>query len=395
VTLGPVLLVAGREIRLRIRSRAFIASTAIIVVAVVLLIVLTAVLREEERRHLDVGVVDASPSLERALIASGDAFDTDVDVVGLADEAAADDAVRDDRVDVALAGNRVVWERETDDVDAAIVQSAVQAAAIDERAARSGIDEAQLGELLAPVELEDRFLEPPDDDRGVRVATATVGVILLFLAIQSYGNMVLMGVVEEKSSRVVEVLLNHLRPRHLLAGKVVGIGALGLVQLLVVLAGALGALAAVRGIDVPQVPVDALVWFVVWFLLGFAFYATAFAMGGSLVSRQEDAAGVVTPLTIPFVASYLASFSIVGSPDSTLATVFSLIPVTAVTTMPVRIAAGNPGAVQIAASVTLTLLAIYCLVVIAGRVYARNVLRTGARVSWMAALRAASTSKET
>jgi ABC-2 type transport system permease protein len=203
-----------------------------------------------------------------------------------------------------------------------------------------------------------------------------------------------MGVVEEKSSRVVEVLLNHLRPRHLLAGKVIGIGALGLLQLVLVLLSALTALAAVRGVDVPNVPIDALFWFVVWFLLGFGLYATAFAMGGSLVSRQEDASSVVTPISIPFIASYVLSFGIAGSPDSTFATVLSLIPITAPMTMPVRIEAGDPGAAQITASVVISLVSIYVLMVVAGRVYARNVLRTGARVSWKSALRAARTAEE-
>src|SRR5436190_1010595 len=84
----------------------------------------------------------------------------------------------------------------------------------------AGISDEKLADLLRPISLEDRFLQPEDSDRAVRIATATVGVVLLFLAIQNYGNMVLMGVIEEKSSRVVEVLLNHVRPRHLLAGKV-------------------------------------------------------------------------------------------------------------------------------------------------------------------------------
>jgi ABC-2 type transport system permease protein len=153
------------------------------------------------------------------------------------------------------------------------------------------------------------------------------------------------------------------------------------------------ALASVRGIDVPAIPVDGLVWFVVWFLLGFGLYATAFAMGGSLVSRQEDASSVVTPISIPFIASYIASFAIAGDPDSTFAKVLSLVPVTAPMTMPARIAAGEPSVLEVTASVLLTVLATYVLVVIAGRVYARNVLRTGARVSWKSALRAARTAE--
>jgi ABC-2 type transport system permease protein len=382
-------LVAGREIALRIRSKAFVVSTAILMVGVVAIIVITATISEESQRSLDVGVVDASPALEQALVASGDALDTDVEVVVYPDVTAAEQAVRDDDVDIALVDDAIIWERTTNDIDAAIVRSAAQAAATVARADAAGIDEEELADLLQPVALEDRFLEPEDADRGVRIATASIGVVMLFIAIQSYGNMVLMGVVEEKSSRVVEVLLNHVRPRNLLAGKVLGIGALGLLQLVLVVAAALAALALSQGVDVPNVPVDALVWFVIWFLLGFGLYATAFAMGGSLVSRQEDASSVVTPINIPFIGSYVLSFAIAGTPDSTFAKVLSLVPLTAPMVMPVRIAAGNPSALEIATSVTLTLVTIYLLVVLAGRVYSRNVLRTGARVSWRAAIRAA------
>jgi ABC-2 type transport system permease protein len=395
VNLATTWLVASREVRMRIRSKAYVISTLVLMAAVAAIIVLTAVLGDDDdRRSLDVGVVDPSPALEAALVANGDALDTDVEVVPVQDEADAERAVREDDVDVALAGDVVIWEDDTDDIDEAIVKGAAQTAAISERADAAGIDQEQLGDLLEPVVLEDRFVEPRDSDRGVRIATASIGVILLFLAIQTYGNMVLMGVIEEKSSRVVEVLLNHVRPRYLLAGKVLGIGALGLLQMILVLVAALGALASVQGVDVPAIPVDALVWFVVWFLLGFGLYATAFATGGSLVSRQEDASSVVTPISIPFIGSYIASLGIANAPDSTFAVVMSLIPLTAPMTMPARIAAGDPGAFQIALSVALTALTIYGLVIVAGRVYARNVLRTGARVSWKAALRAARTAEE-
>jgi ABC-2 type transport system permease protein len=383
-------LVASREIRLRIRSRAFVVSTLILMAGVVALVVLTAVLqRGDDRRHTKVAVVDALPALRQTLVDTGDALNTDVIVVALPDRTTAERQVRDGDVDLALVGSDVIWKDDTDDIDAAIVRSAAQAATTHARADQLGVGDQQLAELLQPVALDDVVLEPQNGDRGVRIGTATIGVILLFLAIQTYGNMVLMGVVEEKSSRVVEVLLSHVRPRRLLAGKILGIGSLGLLQLVLVVASALVALAAVHGIDVPNVPVDALIWFVVWFLLGFGLYATAYAMGGSLVSRQEDAASVVTPISIPFIASYLASFAIAGSPDSTFATIVSLVPITAPMTMPVRIAAGHPPAFQVALSVVLTALAIYVLVVVAGRVYSRNVLRTGSRVPWKVALRAA------
>ena len=133
--------------------------------------------------------------------------------------------VRASDVDVALIDQTVVWRRDRSDINGAIVASAAQAAATEARAGDAGISDEGLADLLQPISLEDRFLEPEDSDRAGPHRHGHDGVVLLFLAIQNYGNMVLMGVIEEKSSRVVEVLLNHVRPRHLLAGKVLGIGA--------------------------------------------------------------------------------------------------------------------------------------------------------------------------
>jgi ABC-2 type transport system permease protein len=385
---GAVALVAGREMKLRGRSRAFIVSSLVLALGVVAIIVATSIVRDHGgRAHLDVGVVAGADITDTSLLDAGDAVDTNVDVHDYADQDAADAALHAGEIDVSISATAVTWHEAASDIDNAIVRSALRSSAVETRAAQLGIPSSTLTQLLAPVDLPERVLEPESSESGVRVATATIGVIVLFIAIQTYGNFVLNGVIEEKSSRVVEVLLNHVRPRQLLAGKIIGLGALGLLQMLFVLAGALVALFAVRDIHVPKVPVDALVWFVVWFLLGFALYATAFAMAGSLVSRQEDAASVVTPVMLPFLGSYFASFAIAGSPDTTFAKVLSIVPVTAPMTMPVRIAAGHPSAGEIALSLVLTIAAIVALIRLAGRVYARNLLRTGARQTWGAALR--------
>jgi ABC-2 type transport system permease protein len=385
-----VQLVAGREMGHRIRSRAFVVSTLLLVAGAVTMVVLTAVLQDEnDRRSLDVGIVAGTPTLADSLARAGDQLNVDVRVHALTDTNAAEVAVRDGEVDVAVDGDETIWKSDVDDVDAALVRAGLQSATVAARADAAGVSQAELASLLGPIDVHERVLDPADPDRGIRIGTATVGVILLFLSIQSYGNMVLTGVVEEKSSRVVEVLLNHVRARHLLAGKIVGIGAVGLLQLLGVLAAGVGALVAVRGVDVPKVPADAFVWLVVWFLLGYGLYATAFATAGSLVSRQEDAASVAAPVTLPFLASYLVSFTVAANPDTTFARVLSFVPITAPMIMPVRLAAGDPSVLEVAGSIVLMLVAIAGLVRLAGGVYSRNLLRTGARLSWREAWRGA------
>ena len=122
--------------------------------------------------------------------------------------------------------------------------------------------------------------------------------ILLFVAIVTYGNLVLTGVVEEKSSRVVEVLLARMPARNLLAGKVAGIGLLGLAQFAVTALAALVAAMVVDSVDVPAVSGGVLAWVVVWFVLGYALYAMAYGALGSLASRTEDAQSVAGPVEL-------------------------------------------------------------------------------------------------
>ena len=166
--------------------------------------------------------------------------------------------------------------------------------------------------------------------------------------------------VEEKASRVVEVLLATINPRPLLTGKILGIGLLGLLQLL--LAGVVGlGLAAAsgrRGAD--RLAVGALGVALVWFLFGYAFYASLYAIAGVAVSRQEDLQASSTPLTFLLIASYLVVFPALDDPSSTLAVVVSLVPISSPIAMPARVALGEAGAVEIVLSLGLLVLSVAC-----------------------------------
>jgi ABC-2 type transport system permease protein len=387
-------LVAGREITQRIRSKAFVISSAVTMAAVVAGVLLSAFLQDDHSpRHVDVQVVESSAvsysvaDLEAALRQVGAVLELDVQSDPAPSRSAADDALRHGRADIVVDGTSAEWHRKVDTVEQALVQNAIQVAVRQTRARDLGLPRATFDALLAPVAVPTSTLEPADPSSGVRAATAGVGVVLLFLSIQIHGNAVLMGVVEEKSTRVVEVLLGRARPRSLLIGKVVGIGVVGITQVVLVALAALAASLAVRSVDVPKVPIDAILWFVVWFVLGFGLYATVFAGLGSLVSRQEDAQAVVTPAILPFLAAYLLSLSMVGSPDSKVARIAAIFPLTAPMTMPVRIAAGNPYWWEIAASLVALMLTIALALQFAARLYERNLLRSGARIGLFASLR--------
>jgi ABC-2 type transport system permease protein len=216
----------------------------------------------------------------------------------------------------------------------------------------------------------------PGDEAAVLIMTA-----VLFFGISVYGQMVLTGVLEEKASRVVEVLLARLPARTLLAGKIAGIGLLGLAQIGVTALAALIAAAAVRSVDIPAVRGSVLAWALAWFVLGYALYATVYGALGSLGSRVEDAQSVAGPVMVAMVVAYFAAFTTIGQPGSDFARAISYFPLTAPMAMPGRIAMGAAAWWEPVAAAVITLAAIAGLVQLAGRVYTRAILHGGPALS--------------
>jgi ABC-2 type transport system permease protein len=195
--------------------------------------------------------------------------------------------------------------------------------------------------------------------------------------------------VEEKASRVVEVLLATVQPRAILAGKILGIGALGLLQLALTAVVGLAAASASGAIELDAGDLGTLAVVLVWFLLGYLLWSSLYAMGGVMVSRQEDLQSSTTVLTILLVIGYLLAFPAIDDPDGTLAVVASLFPLFAPIVMPLRVALDAASAVEIAASLVLLVGSIALLVPLGARLYERSVLRMGKPMKLRDAWRAA------
>ncbi len=161
------------------------------------------------------------------------------------------------------------------------------------------------------------------------------------------------GVIEEKASRVVEILLSAIRPRQLLAGKIAGIGLLGIVQLAFIATYAIGLSLVIGALELPGTAVGIALVVLAWFVMGFAFYAGLFAVSGSLVSRMEELQNAMVPINLIIFVSFFISIGALEYPDSTLSVVASVLPFSSALAMPVRIALGSATAAQIALSVTL------------------------------------------
>jgi ABC-2 type transport system permease protein len=201
--------------------------------------------------------------------------------------------------------------------------------------------------------------------------------LLLYLQLIVYGLAVASGVVEEKASRVVEVLLAAIPPRALLAGKIAGVGAVGLLQMLVVTGVGLALAAASGAIELEGGQAGTLAVVLIWFLLGYLVWAALFAMAGAIVSRQEDLQSSTTVLTVLLVVSYLIAFPALDDPGSALAVAGSIIPLSSPIIMPSLVALGEASVAEVVASLALFGVAIAVLVPIGARIYENAVLRMG------------------
>jgi ABC-2 type transport system permease protein len=288
-----------------------------------------------------------------------------------------------------VQGDRIRSQEKPEDSLVNALQVANRQVRAQEALQRARLSPAQQQAALAPPPLRVSTIEPVDPERDKRGGLAFFAAMLLYGQLIGYGFYVAMGVVEEKSSRVVEVLLSAIRARHLLAGKVIGLGLLGLGQWLTVVTLGLLAATAVGAVDIDSDVLIAAALALVWFVVGYAFYACLFACAGALVPRQEELQSVTTPLTLLLLISFFVSFGVLNDPDGTLAHVTTFIPMTAPICMPARIALGELSVGEVVIALVITLGAAAALIPLAGRIYSGAVLRTGAamklRDAWQAA----------
>ena len=167
-----------------------------------------------------------------------------------------------------------------------------------EAATSAGLDDAQVTAILDPPPLQSEVIDP-DDEPGIGTLVGFASAVLLFISITTFGNYVLTGVVEEKSTGVVEVLLSHVRAHQLLGGKVLGVGAVALTQFAAAVLAGLVSL-RISGVDVPSELWVGLPATIGWFIGGFLLYSTLYALAGSFVSRVEDAQSAAAPISTAF-----------------------------------------------------------------------------------------------
>jgi ABC-2 type transport system permease protein len=393
-TIDGIRLTARREVVERTRDRAFLISTAVTLLILAAVIVVPKLFGSDSNTF-DVGLVgSASQRLGPALTSQAAASNVQIRLQSPADAAAAGAEVRSGKLDAAvLDGRELVSKAKLNDRLALIVQAASRTWRAQEGLAARGLSPSEISSTLAPAPLPVRSLEPTDKNATAKKNIATIAVFLLYGQIVGYCMGVASGVVEEKATRVVEVLLATLRPVQLLAGKVIGIGVVGLLQLLLIGAIGLAMAVALQTITLPAGALGTIGIVLAWFVLGYAFYASLFAVAGAVVSRQEELQNSTTPLTLVLVASFFVAItSAFGNSTTSLARVCTYLPPTAPLIVPLRIASGDIAPWQVGLTLAIMLASTVLVVLLASRVYAGAILRTGARVklvdAWRSAARA-------
>jgi ABC-2 type transport system permease protein len=227
------------------------------------------------------------------------------------------------------------------------------------------------------------------EDRGQSFALTYVLVMILYTTILVYGITVMRSVIEEKTSRVVEVMLSSVRPSALMAGKIIGVSLVAMTQYIIwavtaVLISAYG-LAAVSTLNpdaanmIPKIPAIVMVYFVVYFILGFLLYATLYAAIGAMVNNDQESQQLQMPVTFLVIIPLLMLPMIIRAPDSSMAVIMSLVPFFTPIIMFMRITSQMPPFIQILASFAIMVVTIAFFVWLASKIYRVGILMYGKR----------------
>ncbi|MGA8723570.1 MAG: ABC transporter permease [Acidimicrobiales bacterium] len=382
---GDVGMVAMREIRERVRGRIFRVGTLIILLFVGAAIVIPTLHKGSGTTSQTVGIVGDLSSEVSAVVHTAAARNQDhVTVVSLATLSEAKSELRSGKIDVAIVdGDQVLLDQpassNSSPADSGFVESLAAYLGVLQAYRSAGLTPAQASEVTHARSVPVDTLQPRSSN--TTKATSVIGLVLLFFMLTQYCSWILIGVMQEKSSRVVEVLLATLRPIELLGGKVIGIGlvAFGQATLIVVFALVVGQ--AVGSDLLHGTEPLVLACELLWLILGYAFYCWLYAAAGSTAERQDQVQTLALPLSIPILLGYIFSITVASSGNpSLLFKVLAYLPPTAPFCMPVLVSLDQVAWWQFVASILITLAGTAGVALFAARIYRRAVLQTGSRV---------------
>jgi ABC-2 type transport system permease protein len=379
-----IRVIAEREFMTRVRSRVFAITTVLTVAAIAGYILLQAFVFNKSTTSLEVGFVGTAQSIAAPVQAEAARFGETINVHPYTSAATGKADVQDGTLDALVSGSGastgVIVQSTVDPTLQTVLNDVAREQVLSNYLTQHGLPSSDVeGQLNFSVGFNE--LAPVNAARVEQIVIGLLVAGILYTTLIIYGQLVAAGVIEEKSNRIVEILLATVRPWQLMLGKIIGIGLVALVQVVLVAGVALVLASATKLVSIPTLGVDVVISGVVWFVLGYLIYALLFAAAGSMVSRQEDVSSVALPVILVLVAAWIIALTVAApDPGSTATTVFSFVPLSAPVIMPIRIAAGVVPFWQVAVSVVLVIATIYGFAALAGRIYQNSVLHVGGRV---------------
>ncbi|HSD29835.1 MAG TPA: ABC transporter permease [Vicinamibacteria bacterium] len=275
-------------------------------------------------------------------------------------------------------------------IDLRTMERAVSDLLVGHRLTDAGLESGKVKALTRELELKTiRLSEAGErEDRGMTAMLASIIMMtILYTSIIMWGQIVMTSIIEEKSSRVVEVMASGVPATTLLTGKLVGVGGAGLTQFLVWSLSLFGISLAAAGplagaLSMPEITPVMLVSFVLFFLLGFFFYATLYAAIGAAVNTVQEAQNLMWPVLTPIIIGMVSFTAVLEAPDGALSVAMSMIPGISPLIMFLRIVVSTPPLWQIALSIVLLLLGIFGVVRVAARIYRVGILMYGKKATF-------------
>jgi ABC-2 type transport system permease protein len=400
---GKLRAVVKREYLERVRTKGFVVGTVLGPLLMTALMVVPMLVARSGGKLLSVAVLDrsgaAGPAVEKALrearsddkprfevrpAPAGPAAEQEV-ALRAAVLAGRLDGFLDLPPDAVEKGTASYFGRTVSNrIDLRTMERAVNGVLVESRLAGAGLDPGRVRELTRELDLRTVRLSDSGEreDRGMAMLFAVILMMILYTSTLMWGQVVMTSTIEEKTSRVVEVIGSGLGSSTLLAGKLMGVGGAGLTQFVIWALSLFGASTAMAGplagsFPMPEITPLMLASFVLFFLLGFLFYAALYAAIGSAVNTVQEAQNFVFPVVMPLILAMVCFPTVLESPDGPLAVTLSMIPGISPLIMFLRIVVLTPPHWQIGLSIGLLALGVAGVIWLAARIYRVGILMYG------------------
>jgi ABC-2 type transport system permease protein len=405
-----VFVIIKREYLTRVKSKAFVIATVLMPVLMVGFTTLPVILAMKGRTERKLVVLDQSAQPELFDItkrimenrSSQTRFDmtkievkTDQDRAELAkkySQEVLDDTTKAYMVwpsDIMSGGIPEYHAKSATDFGIGDLERSLSDAVVKVRLTGAGLDPEKIADYTKGLSLKNISDGPEGgrEEKGQSFIIAIIMMVLIYTTILTYGISVMRGVIEEKQSRIAEVVVSSVRPFQMMMGKLVGIGLVGLTQYMIWVASAAllsvfgVSMLARGGVTLPRFPMAMLFSFVGFFVLGYFLFATLYAIVGSIVTTEEEAQGIQFPITMVIILPMMIMWAVMKDPGAPLALVLSMIPFFAPTLMMLRVSMISPPVWQILLSMGLMLISIFGVVWLAAKIYRVGILMYGKRPS--------------